>query len=388
MQELRGKHLKTSESGERGIRSGRFSQPARPPQFATKPLKSLWVSLFRSLPVICGCLALLGIVSSTLSAHRGEPAAVELALSAPAIVVRPRLRGRKHAVDSRGRNIAASYARFSSDELQDPKSISDQQRPCRERAAKDGNQLPPELEFIDEGVSGAKLRREGFDRMLAAAQAGLFDTLYVFDLSRLARESIINVTTLKKLVYKYKVRVVSLTEGVDSNNQGWETLATILGLQHEQYLRTLGANVLRGQIGNVLDGHSVGDLTYGFGSVPIPGIETLRRGRNERPPKKYVINESEAVWVRRVFYWFVRERRSIRWIVCELNRLNAPRDNRSRGRKWGRSAVINLLRRTKYVGIWTWGVSQNHRDPETGDIYKEPRDEDEWKKWVRHLPEC
>jgi site-specific DNA recombinase len=315
------------------------------------------------------------------------PEAVELSLSAPALAIRPRLRRRKKSDDSRRRKVAASYARFSSDELQDSKSIDDQRRPCRERAAGDGNQLPTELEFCDEGVSGAKLRREGFDRMLAAAQVGLFDTLYVFDLSRLARESIINATTLKKLVHKYKVRVVSLTEGIDSNNDNWFTLATILGLQHEQYLKTLGANVMRGLIGNLLNGHSVGDLAYGYGSVPIPGVETHRRGRDERPPKKYVINETEATWVRRIFDWFVRERRSIRWIVCELNRVKAPRDRRSRGKKWGRSAVINLLRRTKYIGIWEWGVSRNHRDPETGDIYKELREEDEWKKWVRHLPE-
>ncbi|HEV8068009.1 MAG TPA: hypothetical protein VGP76_09735 [Planctomycetaceae bacterium] len=44
-------------------------------------------------------------------------------------------------------------------------------------------------------------------------------------------------TPLKKLVHKCKVRVVSLTEGIDSNNDNWFTLATILGLQHEQDLR-------------------------------------------------------------------------------------------------------------------------------------------------------
>jgi DNA invertase Pin-like site-specific DNA recombinase len=307
------------QGGERGIRSGRFSQLARSPRFGTKFLKRLRVTFLRSLPVVCGCLALFGIGLSTLSAHSHVQVAAELPLSAPPFVVYPRLRRRKKSNDSRRRNIGASYAGFSSDELQDPKSISDQQRPCRERATRDGNQLPTELEFFDEGVSGAKLRRDGFDRMLAAAQAGLFDTLYVFDLSRLARESIINATTLKKLVHKYKVRVVSLTEGIDSNNDNWFTLATILGLQHEQYLKTFGAKVMRGLIGNLLNGHSVGDLAYGFGSVPIPGVETHRRGRNERPPKKYIVNESEAVWVRKVFEWFVRERQSIRWIVCELN---------------------------------------------------------------------
>jgi site-specific DNA recombinase len=307
--------------------------------------------------------------------------------SVPAVIRGRRPRRRERDDDSRRRRIAASYSRFSSEELQDHKSIDDQQRPCRERARRDGNQLPKELEFSDEGVSGAKLRRNGFDKMIAAAKEGQFGTLYIFDLSRLARESIINASTLKKLVYKYRIRVVSVTEGIDSDTEGWFTLATVLGLQHEQYLKTLGANVLRGLIGNLLDGLSVGDLAYGYGSVPIPGSEIRRRGRNQRPPKKYVIKEREAQWVRQIFHWFVKDRQAVQWIVRELNRLKVPRDNRSRGKKWGRAAVINILRRTKYIGIWPWGENQNQRDPDTGEIYQEPREEEEWHKWVRRFPE-
>lgn len=131
----------------------------------------------------------------------------------------------------------------------------------------------------------------------------------------------------------------------------------------------------------------MGDLVYGYSSVPIPGSENRRRGRNQRPPKKYVIKECEAKWVRQIFHWFVKERRSIQWIIRKLNDLKVPRNNRSRGKKWGRAAVINVLRRTKYIGIWEWGLNQNQRDSDTGEIYQEPRDEEEWKKWIRHLPE-
>jgi site-specific DNA recombinase len=340
--------------------------------------------IWQPLVLVCWLLAVVGIAVSTRA--DSQPAAGVL-LAASHFVVCPRRRRPKKEDDSRRRNVAASYSRFSSDELQDAKSIADQQRPCRERATRDGNQLPSELEFSDEGVSGARLKREGFDAMLAAAAAGLFGTLYVFDLSRLARESIISATTLRKLVYRYKVRVVSLTKGVDSNNQGWETLATILGLQHEHFLKTLSANVLRGLIGNLLDGLSVGDMAYGFGSVPVRGHKKRRRGRNQRPPKRYVIKDREAKWVRKIFFWFATERRAIQWIVRELNRHKARRDRRARGRKWGRAAVINLLRRTKYIGIWPWGEYRNQRDPDTGEIYQEPREEEEWKGWVRHLPE-
>ena len=297
-----------------------------------------------------------------------------------------RRRNTKADADALYQDVAASYARYSSDH-QDARSIPDQQRPCRERAERDGKQIPDDLQFVDEAVSGTKLRRDGFDRMLKAAEEGRFKTLYFFDLSRLARESVITITTLKKLVYAYKVRVVSVSEGIDSANDGWFPLATILGLQHEQYLKTLSANVLRGLVGNLLEDLSLGDYSFGYSSVPIEGAPLRGKGRNARPPKKYVIVEDEAEWVRRVFFWFVRERRSIQWIVRELNAKKAPKDHRKGTTTWGRSGVRALLRRMKYIGIWPWGVTKNCRDPLTGQIYKEFRPAEETQGWIRRFPQ-
>jgi site-specific DNA recombinase len=297
-----------------------------------------------------------------------------------------RRRHRKAEADALYRDVAASYARYSSDQ-QDAKSIGDQQRPCRERAEHDGNHIPDEIQFADEAVSGTKLKRDGFDRMLKAAEEGRFKTLYFFDLSRLARESVITITTLKKLVYVYKVRVVSVSEGIDSANEGWFTLATILGLQHEQYLKTLTANVLRGLIGNLVEELSLGDYCFGYSSVPIEGAPLRGKGRNARPPKKYVIVEEEADWVRKIFFWFVRELQSIQWIVRELNSKKAPKDHRSGSTTWGRAGVRALLRRVKYIGIWPWGVTKNCRDPLTGQIYKELRPEEETQGWIRRFPQ-
>jgi site-specific DNA recombinase len=201
----------------------------------------------------------LGVFSCTVfpqSPGSKIPAALIGSVSVPLSC--GRRRNRKADADVLYRDVAASYARYSTHQ-QDAKSIGDQQRPCRERAERDGNEIPDELQFADEAVSGTQLKRDGFDRMLKAAEEGRFKTLYFFDLSRLARESVITITTLKKLVYVYKVRVVSVSEGIDSANEGWFTLATILGLQHEQYLKTLSANVLRGLIGNLLEELSLGD---------------------------------------------------------------------------------------------------------------------------------
>ena len=123
-------------------------------------------------------------------------------------------------------STAASYSRFSSD-MQRDESIRDQQRTCREKAKLHDHVISPELEFSDEAVSGTKLERDGLSALIDAAADGSFSTLYFHSLSRLARESVITMPLLKNLVYNFGVRVISVSEGIDSNIPGWEMLAEI-----------------------------------------------------------------------------------------------------------------------------------------------------------------
>ena len=84
--------------------------------------------------------------------------------------------------------------------MQREDSITDQQRWCREAAAKDGASIAPELEFQDAAVSGTKLDREGLNALLQAAEQGRFQRLYFYSVSRLARESVITMPIFKRLV--------------------------------------------------------------------------------------------------------------------------------------------------------------------------------------------
>ena len=64
------------------------------------------------------------------------------------------------------------YARYSSD-LQNPRSIEDQWRVCRELAARQGWVIV--ARYHDEAVSGASIRgRAEMERLLVDARAGLF----------------------------------------------------------------------------------------------------------------------------------------------------------------------------------------------------------------------
>jgi DNA invertase Pin-like site-specific DNA recombinase len=129
------------------------------------------------------------------------------------------------------------------------------------------------LEFADEAVSGTKLHCAGLYTLLGAATAGRFAGLYFHNLSRLALESVITMPVLKKRMYADKVRVISVTEGIDSDRDGWDLMATILSVLHERYLKDLSANVFRDQEGTVLAGLCVGDTCFGYTSVPIPVSE-------------------------------------------------------------------------------------------------------------------
>jgi hypothetical protein len=292
-------------------------------------LAILWL-----ITVLSGCLRLFGVGFSTLSAHPVSPLN-DLFPPLPAahlvtIPVRRRRQGGPSPTSptEQAGSPWASYARYSSDNQRE-ESITDQQRKCREAAARNGHQILPELEFADEAISGTKLHRTGLDAMLAAAANGQFAGLYFHSLSRLARESVITMPMLKKLVYVDKVRVISVTEGIDSDRDGWDMMATIFSVLHERYLKDLSENVFRGQEGTVLAGLCVDDYCFGYTSVPIPGSEQGRKGRHAKPRMTYVIDEATAPWVLRIFHWFVAEKRSLRWITRELNRLGAPKDHRA-----------------------------------------------------------
>ena len=183
-------------------------------------------------------------------------------------------------------NVSASYNRYSSDN-QHPESIADQRRSNREAAARDGTPIADELQFDDYAISGTRQTRDGLDRMMAAARAGLFSTLFVINLSRLARELVLSLPLVKELVHVLNVRVVSVQEGIDSSRGGWEFMAAIYGLQHEQYLRDLRQYVLNGQEGVVLSGYCVGRLllrvrlgTGSGGPRRVGGVGTAGRGCN------------------------------------------------------------------------------------------------------------
>ncbi len=73
----------------------------------------------------------------------------------------------------------AFYARISSNQQSEAKTIESQVADLRNRILSTGMTLCAELEFLDNGYSGATLIRPALERLRDVAAAGGIDQLYV-----------------------------------------------------------------------------------------------------------------------------------------------------------------------------------------------------------------
>ncbi len=281
---------------------------------------------------------------------------------------------------------SACYTRYSS-ENQDEKSIADQLRECREHAARNRRAIPDALHFSDEAVSGATVSRAALDALREKARLGLIRVLYVYSLSRLSRETTFALPLLKELNAIYKVRIISVSEGIDSQHPLWYDFAMMVTGQHERFLKELSANVRRGLAGTVISPYSCGDYVFGFVSIPSPDGAVRRKGGTSVPRRVYAIDQPNAKWVIMIFTWFAVERRSKRWIAEQLTRFGAPKDHRATTSQWTESNVASILKNEKYVGKWPWGETKRTRNPITGRVYQEKRPAEEISEdWLRDYP--
>ena len=102
-------------------------------------------------------------------------------------------RERAHATCRKGHthddeNAGRLYARVSSERQAEAHTVESQVAALRERIVRRRLHLPDELQFIDEGFSGATLVRPALERLRDAVAIGAVDRLYVHSPDRLARK--------------------------------------------------------------------------------------------------------------------------------------------------------------------------------------------------------
>jgi site-specific DNA recombinase len=264
----------------------------------------------------------------------------------------------------------AAYARYSTD-LQREESIEDQLRNVRAFANKHSWDILPAHVYADYGISGSSTDRPALKAMIAAAlsKPAPFDVLLVDDTSRLSR-NMAEAMHLKQQLEFAGIRLIAVSQGVDSADEQADVIWTVHGLVDSLFLKELAKKTHRGMEGLALRGLHTGGRCYGYRSVPIAGGGA-----------KLTIYEPEAVIVRRIFE-MTADGCSLKTIAKTLNaeRIRSPQPGtKKKYDSWAPSGIREMIRRELYTGKIVWNKSRKVKVPGTNKRVRRPRPENEWK---------
>jgi len=225
----------------------------------------------------------------------------------------------------------ASYARISTDEINQPYSLGAQRdRLDAFAASQDGWQV---VERFEDRASGKNLGRPGLAALRAAASRREFDVLLVYRVDRLSR----NTGHLGALIEELDAAGVvfrSATEPFDTGTPAGRMMMQMLGVfaefERASIVERIGVGMERKA---KLGGWTVG--AYPVGYRKLDGQAGL------------AVDPATAPIVREIFERYTVDRAGSAEIAARLN----ERGLRTRyGRHWSRNAVLDVLRNRAYLG--------------------------------------
>ena len=135
------------------------------------------------------------------------------------------------------------YARLSNDDDPAQNSLQNQQEICRAFAEKQGWMIAGSSS--DDNISGMNFSRRGLDMLTAAVQAKQVEAVLVKDLSRLGRHRTQTALFIDYL-REHQVRVISVTEGVDTFCEEDDLMIGVRGLMNDYYAKDIGKKIRAG----------------------------------------------------------------------------------------------------------------------------------------------
>jgi DNA invertase Pin-like site-specific DNA recombinase len=184
--------------------------------------------------------------------------------------------------------------------------------------------------YDDGGFSGGTLERPALRRLLADIEQGLIDVIVVYKIDRLSR-SLMDFAKLVETMEAHRVTFVSVTQSFNTTTSMGRLTLNIL-LSFAQFER----EVIGERIRDKFAASRARGMWMG-GKVPL-GYDVVAR--------KLIVNEDEALRVRRVFEIFAETGSGIETV----NRLRAESATSKAGRPLDKGDVYKLLNNRTYVG--------------------------------------
>lgn len=178
------------------------------------------------------------------------------------------------------------YYRLSRDEDEELNSLTNQRKILAEFSEAQGHEIIGES--FDDNVSGMHFNREGIDKIYEAADNGSIDAVVVKDLSRLGRHKTQTALFIDYLRSK-NVRVLSVTENIDTFNENDDLLVGFKGIINDFYARDMSRKIRTGFRQKQKDGIVL---------TPPMGYH------KDKNTGEIIIVEEAAEIVRQIFAWY------------------------------------------------------------------------------------
>jgi site-specific DNA recombinase len=233
----------------------------------------------------------------------------------------------------------ALYARVSTPHQQQEGTIDSQVRSLKLYIQQQGWTLLPEHEYIDDGVSGARLDRPALDRLRDGARQGEFDALVVLSPDRLARNYAHQWLLVEELA-KGQTQLIFLQNPFGDTPQG-KLLTQMQGMIAEYERAQITERMRRGKMEKARRGDYIpwAYSCYGYRYLP----------KRHGSPPQVMLDADEAEVVQRMFQLLVEEQLSCRQITKRLIASNTPTP-RGGHQFWNASTVRNILTNPAYMG--------------------------------------
>jgi site-specific DNA recombinase len=242
--------------------------------------------------------------------------------------------------------MAAIYARVSSEQQREENTIASQTASLIEFARNHDLEVPAEWVFEDEGYSGATLERPGLERVRDLAAEGQIQVVLAYSPDRLSRKYAYQILLLEEFARQgVETLFVKAPQGDSAEDQ---LLVQFQGMiaeyERAQILeRSRRGKRHRAQVGEV---SVLSNAPYGY----------RYSRKTDEAPAAYLVEESEARVVERMYEMYTVEGLSIGEITRRLNAEGIPTRNRSA--RWERSVVWAVLRNPAYCGTACFGKTR------------------------------
>ncbi|HTY83810.1 MAG TPA: recombinase family protein [Silvibacterium sp.] len=242
--------------------------------------------------------------------------------------------------------MAAIYARVSSEQQREEKTIASQTASLIEFAKSHDLEVPAEWVFEDEGFSGAVLERPGLERVRDLAAEGQIQVVLAYSPDRLSRKYAYQILLMEEFA---RQGVETLFVNTPQGDSAEEQLLVQLQGMIAEYER---AQILERSRRGKRHRAQAGEVSVMCGA-PY-GYRYMRK--TDQAPAAYIIEENEARVVQRVYEMYTVEGLSIAEVTRRLNSEGIP--TRKRSARWERSVVWAILRNPTYRGAACFGKTR------------------------------